>query len=133
MRRYLVTYLAVLVLFILIDGIWLGLVAVDFYREGIGGLMAPAPNWAAAAAFYLLYPAGLVFFAIAGTDRPAMASVALRGAVLGFIAYMTYDLTNLATLRDWPLGLSLLDMTWGSLLSAVSASLGWRITRRISP
>ncbi|MBK8159263.1 MAG: DUF2177 family protein [Rhodospirillaceae bacterium] len=128
MRRYLVTYLAVLVLFILIDGIWLGLVAVDFYREGLGELMAPTPNWAAAVAFYLIYPAGLVFIAIAGTDRPAMAGVALRAAVLGFIAYMTYDLTNLATLRDWPLGLSLLDMVWGALLSAVSASLGWRIT-----
>jgi len=132
-RRYLVTYLAVLVLFLLIDGIWLGLVAIDLYREGLGGLLAPTPNWAAAAAFYLFYPAGLVFFAIAGTDRPTPGGVALRAGLLGFIAYMTYDLTNLATLRDWPLGLSLLDMVWGTLLSAVSASLGWRITRRISP
>ncbi|WP_303976735.1 DUF2177 family protein [Dongia mobilis] len=127
MRRYLVTYLAVLILFILIDGIWLGLVASGLYLEGIGGLMAPTPNWVAAAAFYLLYPAGLVFFAIAGTTRQTMAAIAQRAALLGFMAYMTYDLTNLATLRDWPLGLSLLDMIWGALLSAVSASLGWRI------
>ncbi len=69
----------------------------------------------------------------AEVNASSSARVALRAALLGFMAYMTYDLTNLATLRDWPLGLSLLDMIWGALLSAVSASLGWRITRRTPP
>nr|WP_298681804.1 DUF2177 family protein [uncultured Dongia sp.] len=128
MRRYLIGYLVILVVYVVIDAVWLSQVAIDLYQEGIGALMAPTPNWIAAGLFYLLYPIGLLVFAIGGQDRTSQ--IAARAALFGFMAYMTYDLTNLATLRDWPVGLSIIDMTWGAVLSAISASLGWLIMKK---
>jgi uncharacterized membrane protein len=120
MVRTLVAYGAALVALGVLDGVWLGLIAKDFYRAGLGALMAERINVGAAAAFYLLYPVGLVVFVV----RPALegggASAALlRGALFGFFAYATYDLTNLATLKDFPAKVALVDMAWGAAISAV--------------
>lgn len=125
MIRYLVAYLATAVSFVAIDAVWLGFVAKPTYQQGIGHLMAAQPNLAAAAAFYALYPLGVVIFAVApdGVSSGWLKTFTVA-AMFGFFAYATYDLTNLATLKDWPLGLSLLDIAWGAVLTAVSALAG---------
>jgi len=113
-----------------LDLLWLGIVAKDLYRSRLGDMLLPQPNLAAAAAFYLIYVVGIVVFA----GRPALASdswlTALGlGMLFGFLAYATYDLTNLATLKDWPLALSLVDMAWGAVLTGTAAALGFLIAR----
>jgi len=118
------SYLAVLLALVLLDVLWLGAIAMPTYQRGIGHLMAPQPNLAAAGLFYVLYAAGVTLFVIrprAPGDRLAAAG---WGALFGFMAYMTYDLTNLATLRDWPIGLSALDVAWGCLATAIAAAAG---------
>ena len=123
MRSNIRTYLAALAAVGLLDALWLGVIATDWYRAGIGHLMAPSPNVPAAAAFYFLYPVGLVVFAV----RPSggvVARAAGLGALLGFFCYGTYDATSLAVLRDWPLWISLMDVAWGAAVSAAGAAAG---------
>lgn len=125
MKKYLAAYLATIVVLLLLDGLWLGVIAMPLYQQGIGHLMSAQPNFAAAAAFYLVYAAGLLVFTVAPyAAQPGWRSTALAAAFFGCVAYATYDLSNLATLRGWPLGLSLLDILWGSLLSAAAATAG---------
>ena len=119
--------------FLIIDGIWLGLVARDFYKSQMGDLMAPNPSIAAATAFYLIFVFGLVWFAVS----PALASASwttafVNGAVLGLIGYATYDLTNLAVTRGFPTTLAMADLAWGTALSAVAATAGYFATRSVS-
>lgn len=128
-----VAYVATLVVFGLVDFVWLAFIAKDLYRNGIGHLMAAQPNWTAAVLFYLLYIAGLVYFAV----RPGLATgswqtVALNGAILGLVCYATYDLTNLATLRDWPVHIVVADLLWGMFVSAVGATGGWFAARLLT-
>jgi uncharacterized membrane protein len=123
-------YIATLIIFAGVDLIWLGVIAKGFYRSQLGDLMAPQLNIWAAVAFYVIYAAGLVIFAI----RPAVVSgawidAAVLGAGFGFIAYATYDLTNLASLRDWPVMLTVVDLAWGTLLSATAAAAAFVVTR----
>ncbi|HQT68473.1 MAG: hypothetical protein B7Z78_11445 [Rhodospirillales bacterium 20-60-12] len=122
---YLVCYLATLLSIVVFDAVWLGFVAKNFYAQQLAHLLAPSPNLAAAGLFYLLYPAGLVIFA-AG---PAMAAhnikqAAMMGALFGLFAYATYDLSNYATLKAWPLQVAIVDIAWGMFISAVAASIG---------
>ena len=125
MTKYLIAYAATLVVMVALDMLWLGLVAKSFYQQGIGHLMAGQPNIAVAALFYLVYAIGLVVFAVApGGETAGWSTTLALGALFGFFAYATYDLTNLATLKDWPLGVALVDMAWGSLVSAVSVAAG---------
>ncbi len=121
--RTLVSYLAALAVFCGLDLVWLGAMSGTVYRPAIGELLRSGFDAPAAAAFYLIYVFGLVFFSI----RPAarLSQAMSRGAVYGFCAYATYDLTNRATLRDWPLALSLIDMAWGTALSTVAAACGY--------
>jgi len=133
MTKFLVAYAATFVTMLLIDMLWLGVIARSMYQSGIGHLMADKPNLPVAALFYLLFPAGLVIFAVqpqAGT--PGWATTAGMAALFGFIAYATYDLTNLATLRDWPWHLALIDMAWGTAVSAVSATVGKLVLDRMA-
>ena len=126
MVRYLVAYAAVLVAFLAIDMVWLLLVAREFYRSRLGALMAPEPQLAPAAAFYALFALGLVIFAVSPAMREGSWRAALtNGLMFGFFAYATYDLTNLATLRDWSQSLSIVDMVWGATLSGVCATIGY--------
>lgn len=112
------------VLFLIIDLIWLGLIAKNLYQNQIGTLLKTNTNWTAAIIFYLLFIGGLVFFAI----QPSISSstlwkAMLYGALFGFITYATYDLTNLATLEGWPIKITLIDLAWGSFLGASTSSL----------
>ena len=88
----------------------------------IGHLSAEVPAWGAAAAFYLIFPVGVMVFVVQPDSDQTLGKVAVRGALFGFFAYATYNLTNLATLADWPAYISLLDMTWGSAVTATSAA-----------
>lgn len=126
MSRPAATYLAITVTLFVLDMLWLLGIARDWYQQGIGHLMADQPQWAPAALFYLLFPAGLLVFAVMPGHAHGVARATLRGGLFGFFAYATYDLTNLATLKDWPIGLSLLDIAWGTLAgSAASAAGAW--------
>ena len=132
MKQSLVAYVATLVVFLVVDFVWLGFVAKDLYRNGIGHLMATSPNWAAAVLFYVLFIVGLVFFAVSpALDADAWQRAALYGALFGFFCYATYDLTNLATLRDWPVSIVVADMLWGAFVSGVAATAGFFVTRAV--
>ena len=132
MSRSLIAYLSTFVVFAVVDAVWLGFIAKDLYRNAIGHLMADTPNWVAAAAFYLLYVAGLVYFGVLpGLDADAWQRAALQGALFGFFCYATYDLTNLATLKGWPLSIVIADLAWGAFVSAVGATGGYFITRAV--
>src|SRR5207302_9327745 len=109
MTRVLVAYATTLIVFCCCDFVWLGWVAKDYYQSQLGGLLLAQPNWAAAVTFYALYAAGIVIFCIS----PALDAASLaKAALLGALAYATYDLSNLATLKSWPITLSLLDIAW---------------------
>lgn len=123
MTRYLLPYLATLIVLAVLDFLWLGVIARNFYREGIGHLMAPSPNWGAAIAFYLLYPVGIVIFAVLAADGEWLKALTL-GALFGLFCYGTYDLSNMAVLRDWPLQVTAVDIAWGVVVSAIGASAG---------
>lgn len=119
------SYLAAGLVMGILDFIWLRTMVDSVYRPGIGAVLAEKPNMAAAIAFYLVYLAGVVVFAV----RPALEAgnwktALLLGGLFGLFAYATYDLTNLATLKVWSLKVSLLDMAWGALLTALAASAG---------
>lgn len=122
MNRYLAAYVGTALVMVLLDLLWLGVIAKPMYQRGIGHLMADKPNVAVAIFFYMLYAAGIVIFAVSPQSNGASWTTTLTMAALfGFFAYATYDLTNLATLRDWPLGLSMIDIAWGMVLSTFSA------------
>ena len=139
MLKYLVSYGVTALVMLVVDLVWLGFIAKSFYRDGIGHLMADPPNLVAGGVFYLLYPVGILLFAIApaawsgGLAAPADAPwsrAVLAGTLFGFFAYSTYDLSNLATLRNWPLRLTLVDIVWGTTLTATAAAAGrWALRR----
>jgi len=124
MTKYLSAYAATMITMLAIDLLWLGVIAKPLYQAGIGHLMAAQPNLVAALLFYLVFPLGLLLFAVLPSAAGGWGKTLATGALFGFFAYATYDLTNLATLRAWPLGLSLIDMAWGSLVSAVASAAG---------
>lgn len=133
MTKYLAAYAATIVVFAALDLLWLGLVAKSIYQQGIGHLMADRPNFMVAALFYAVFAMGLMVFAVApGGSATAWNKTLLTAALLGFFAYATYDLTNLATLKNWPIGLSVLDMVWGTALSVVAASAGKAVLDRFA-
>ena len=131
MSKYVAAYAGTLIVMVALDMLWLGIIAKPLYQQGIGHLMAERPQLGVAARFYLLYSLGVVIFAVSPQHGGARWGATLAmGALFGFFAYATYDLTNLATLRGWPLGLSLIDIGWGTALSAAAAgggkaALGW--------
>lgn len=123
--KYAAAYAGTLVVMAALDAVWLGLIAKPLYQQGIGHLMADEPNLRVAALFYLMYPVGLVIFAVSPQSGGAGWGTTLAlAALFGFFAYATYDLTNLSTLRGWPLGLSLIDVAWGTCVSAAAAAGG---------
>lgn len=134
MRNFVITYLAVLVVFTAIDFLWLGLIALDFYKKEMGSLMLERPRLEIAAIFYVLFALGITILAV----QPALNSggwhtALLFGALFGLCAYGAYDLTNLATLQRWPLRLALIDMAWGTFLTAIAALAGFVAGRLASP
>lgn len=134
MRKLLIPYLILIAGMVLLDVLWLGLIAKDFYDDGIGHLMAAEPRFGAAIAFYPLYAVGLMVFALAphGPGRSLRSTLA-AAALFSTVAYATYDLTNLATLRDWPLSVALIDIAWGCIASTLSALAAKLCMDRLDP
>jgi uncharacterized membrane protein len=121
---FLKLYFIALPIFFGMDMVWLGVAAKNFYTKQIGFLMTPKVNWVAASLFYLLFLVGLVVFVIApAVEKDSWVRALLFGALFGLISYATYDLTNLATLKDWPLALTVVDLMWGTVLAG-SVSVG---------
>lgn len=117
--KFLKLYTIALILFFLIDLLWLAAIAKNFYRQQIGFLMKSDINWAAALIFYLLFVGGLVIFVIwPALQKHSWVQALSLGALFGLISYATYDLTNLATLKNWPLGMTIVDLIWGAFLAA---------------
>ncbi len=134
MRRSLVALGVVIVVMGVLDAIWLGTMVPAVYRPQMGTLLSDNPVWAAAGAFYLLYAIGLVALVVLpslGGERP-VRDAALRGVLFGLVAYGTYDLTNLATMRDWPVIVTAIDMSWGASLTAVTSLAAAWATRRLA-
>ena len=125
MNKYLAAYAGTAIVMVALDMLWLGVIAKPLYQQGIGHLMAEQPRIAVAVLFYALYAVGVVIFAVSPQSGGSGWGMTLTlGALFGLFAYATYDLTNLATLRGWPVGLSLIDMAWGTVVSAASAAGG---------
>jgi uncharacterized membrane protein len=121
-------FLVVLVVFFAIDLFWLGVVAKDLYSKYLGYLMAPQINWVAAITFYLLFIVGLMIFVLLpALDKQSLSHALIYGALFGFFTYATYDLTNLATIRDWPITITIIDLIWGTSLSAAVSSISYLI------
>ncbi len=129
--KVLATYLAMLAVFLIVDLTWLGLIAKDYYRASIGHLMGDGFNIPAAAVFYLIYIVGVMIFAVnPAVEAGDWQKAALLGAAFGFFCYATYDMTNLATLKDWPLAMTLADMAWGTVLTSIVATAGYAAATR---
>ncbi len=125
-RNYFIT----LVVFLAIDMVWLTVIAKRFYAEKLGYLMAPKTNLVAALLFYMLFVVGLLVFVIG----PALAAgswlqALLAGLFFGLVTYATYDLTNLATIKDWPVVITLIDLVWGSFVSGITSVLSYLLIR----
>jgi uncharacterized membrane protein len=119
------------VIFLILDSVWLGVISPGLYQEHIGHLLAEKVNWPAAAIFYLLFIAGLVFFAIKPSLLQNSWKAALRnGAFFGLICYATYDLTNHATMRDWPLLITVIDLLWGTFICGISSLVSFFAVRK---
>lgn len=126
---YAIAYLATAFVFLAVDYVWLAYIAKDFYARSIGHLMREVPDFGAAAGFYLIYVAGVVFFAVLPAE--SWKGAVLRGALLGLLAYGTYDMTNLATLKGWPWKMAAVDMAWGMFLTASAALGGYLAIRNL--
>lgn len=125
-------YLIALPVFFAFDMLWLGLIAKNFYARQIGFLLKPDINWVAAIIFYLIFIAGLVIFVIApAVEKGSWLQALILGALFGLITYATYDLTNLATLKDWPLIVTIVDLAWGTALGALVSTTTYFIVSKI--
>lgn len=126
-KQFLVSF----VTFLAIDGIWLSAVAKGFYAKHLGFIMSKTPNLTAAGIFYLIYVATLVILVIAPEMQSGtLKSVVAKAALFGFCAYATYDLTNLATIKNWPIIVTVVDLIWGTVLTAVVAGISyWILTK----
>lgn len=134
MKRQLAAYIGTMVVMVGLDLLWLGVVAKPMYQQGIGHLMATKPNVPVAVLFYALFGLGLVVFAVLPAGpTPGWDKTFGMAALFGFFTYATYDLTNLATLKQWPVGLSLVDMAWGTCVSAAAAAGGKVLSDWLAP
>jgi uncharacterized membrane protein len=125
MATAIAAYLSTLVVFVLVDFVWLSTMAARLYRPILGDILAPSVNFVPAIGFYLLYPLGIVVFAILPALKSGgLSSALIYGAMFGFFTYATYDLTNHATLRNWTWQITLLDIAWGSFIAAMAAVVG---------
>jgi uncharacterized membrane protein len=125
-------YLIALPIFFAIDMVWLGLVAKNFYSQQLGYLMKTNVNWVAALLFYLLFIAGVVVFVLMPSlEKNSLAMALGLGALFGLMTYATYDLTNLATIKDWPLLVTIVDLIWGTTLSTSIAGLSFIVAQKL--
>lgn len=131
--QFIKIYLITLPVFFAIDMIWLGYIAKDFYQKQIGQLLSPNVNWTAATVFYLMFIAGMIFFVIyPAIEKNSWMHALIYGALFGLITYATYDLTNLATLKDFPLTVAIVDMIWGTVLSASVCTISYFLSSKFA-
>ena len=132
-RTYLTAYVATAVAFLAVDSVWLSIMAAQLYRPLLGDMLAEDFDVVAAALFYVLYVGGIVFFAVKpALERGRAMTAALNGAFFGLCAYGTHDLTNQATLKDWSTVITVADLCWGTVLTAVAATVGFLVASRIA-
>ncbi|MBT8384770.1 MAG: DUF2177 family protein [Bacteroidia bacterium] len=125
-------YLITTIIFFAIDMVWLGFIAKNFYREKLGFILSPEVNWYAAVIFYLIYIGGILYFAVLPAMKDESWQTALiQGAVLGFLCYATYDLTNMATIKNWPLTVVLVDIVWGIVLTGSCALISYLVATKL--
>ena len=126
-------YMGALLAFLVLDGLWLGLLMSSTYKELLGSLMLAQPKWGPAIVFYLLYVLGVVFFVVLpALARASARRAAMPGAFFGLVAYGTYDMTNWATLQGWSAQLALMDMAWGGLLTCLASLSGYWAARKLA-
>jgi uncharacterized membrane protein len=130
---YVKLYALTVPIFFAVDIIWLGLVAKKFYRNHLGFILGPEVNWTAAFCFYMMYIAGILIFAVVpALEKESLSKALLWGGLYGFFTYATYDLTNMATIKDWPLKVVLVDILWGVFLCCIVASSSFLIGKWLS-
>ncbi len=131
--QFAASYLLTTVVFFAIDMLWLGVIAKNFYFSNLGDLLRNPPNWTAALIFYLMFIVGIFIFAILpAIEKNSLQHAVLFGALFGFFTYATYDFTNLATLKNWPLNVAIVDVIWGTVLTGSVATAGFFISKWIS-
>lgn len=128
LKTYFITFLT----FIIFDAIWLGFIAKKLYSNKLGYIMKTNVNWLAAIIFYMIFIAGLVFFVVnPSLEKESLAYAVKAGLFFGFVTYATYDLTNLATLKGWPLSITIIDLLWGSTLGLLTSTASYLINNAI--
>ena len=129
-KSLILSYLLTFIVFLMIDMLWLGVLAKNIYQKYLGGFLTGSINWTAALIFYALFVVGISIFAIyPAVNKSSVYFAILMGALFGFFTYATYDLTNLATLKGWPIPIVIIDIIWGSVLSAVVSLSGYYIVK----
>ena len=125
-------YLLTVPVFLAMDVLWIGVIAKDLYQKQLAGFLGPV-NWPAAIIFYLIFIVGILIFAVLpALEARSVMKAMMLGALFGFMAYATYDLTNLATLKNWPLSVTLIDMAWGACISGSVATASYFIGKSLS-
>ncbi|SRR6056297_134040 len=128
---YIKNFMITFIVFMTIDLIWLGVVAKKLYNKYLGYIMAKNINWLAAVIFYIIFVIGMLIFVIQpALAKDSMQHIILYGMAYGFITYATYDLTNLATLKDWPIEITIIDLIWGTSLSTLTSYFSYLIINR---
>lgn len=127
---YLKLYALTVPVFFLVDLLWLGVAAKGFYQKNLNHLLSPHVNWPAAIIFYLFFIAGILIFAVVpAVEKNSLRYAVVYGALFGFFTYMTYELTNLALLKDWPLSIVFVDILWGVVLCTTVSTLSYLLAR----
>ncbi|SAL45767.1 hypothetical protein AWB67_01951 [Caballeronia terrestris] len=135
MSKVLVVAFAVAaVVFLVLDGLWLGVIGRGLYQREIGALLLEQPNFGAAAVFYVLYIGAMTYFCVMpGIAESSAARALINGVLFGAIAYATYDLTNLATLKGWSTTIVIVDIAWGAFATAVASAAAVAVSARFAP
>lgn len=129
-KSVILSYFLTLAVFLIVDLLWLGVIAKNIYQKYLGELLSERVNWPAAFIFYFIYVVGISIFSIyPALNRSSVSHALLMGALFGFFTYATYDLTNLATLKGWPMPIVIIDIIWGAVLSATVGFAGFYIAR----
>ena len=129
-KSIIISYLLTFIVFLMVDMLWLGIIAKDLYRKYLGDFLASKVNWTAAVIFYFIFVIGISIFAIyPAVNKDSLLNAIILGALFGFFTYATYDLTNLATLKGWPLPIVFIDIIWGAVLSAIVSSSGFYLVK----
>jgi uncharacterized membrane protein len=132
LKNLIFSYIFTLLVFFIVDMLWLGVIAKNIYGQQLGSFLRKDVNWAAAFIFYFIFVAGICYFCILpAVDGGTILKALISGSIFGLITYSTYDLTNLATIKGWPLKITLIDISWGVALSTMVSAAGYYIFRTI--